>query len=132
MTVLVDDHRAKFLSSGVGQRIPCACLSLYSFLYLKALSDIEGKGRAPPSDCDASFTRGGYAQGMSGLHSHLLMELCGTVVIISVTLIWGLPSEDSKCCANIFKISIVLLLINSPGPMFYSMWLVSVGLFLFV
>lgn len=69
---------------------------------------------------------------MSGLHSHLLMELCGTVVIISVTLIWGLPSEDSKCCANIFKISIVLLLINSPGPMFYSMWLVSVGLFLFV
>lgn len=66
---------------------------------------------------------------MAGLHRHLLVELGGHILVF-VMFNQALLSVYSKGCANIFKISILLLLINSLRPM--GVVVVSTGLFLFV
>jgi len=65
----------------------------------------------PPSVCDVVSTGGILASGGLGLHSHHLTEVCGASLLF-VFSHRGPALWDSKGCKNIFKISILLWLIN--------------------
>ena len=66
----------------------------------------------PPSDCDAVSKGGSLASGGLGLHSHDLTEVCGASLLFCVFSQGPCPLRIPKAVKSIFKISILLWLIN--------------------